>query len=85
MAKITRATAEQDHILRIEFEGGNSVIFNMAELMKTLPYYSLNDPERFRNFTVEPKAIRWKDIEVPGQAPVPVRLTVDTILFSIRE
>lgn len=85
MAKITRATPEQDHILRIEFEGGSSVIFNMGELMKTLPYYSLNDPTRFRDFKVEPKAIRWRDVEVPGQAPMPVRLTVDTILFAIRE
>lgn len=85
MAKITCATPEQDHILRIEFEGGSSVIFDMGELIKTLPYCSLNDPKRFRDFTVEPKAIRWKDVEVPGQAPVPVRLTVDTILFAIRE
>jgi hypothetical protein len=69
MAKITRATPEQGYVLRIE----------------SLPYYSLNDPERFRDFTVEPKAIRWKDVEVPGQAPMPVRLTVDTILFAIRE
>lgn len=85
MAKITRATPEQGYVLRIEFEGGSSVIFNMSELIKTLPYYSLNDLERFRDFTVEPKAIRWKDVEVPGQAPMPVRLTVDTILFAIRE
>ena len=85
MAKITRATALQDHVLHIEFDGGSSVIFNMGEFVKTLPYRSLIDPKHFRDFTVEPKAIRWKDVEVPGQAPVPVRLTVDTILFAIRE
>lgn len=85
MSKILKVTANDDFTLRVEFEHGNTIIFNMRQLIKTMPFYSLNDPERFRDITLEEKAIRWPDAGNNGQSGMPVRLTVDNILFTIRE
>lgn len=85
MSKMLKATANDDYTLVVEFEHGNKIIFNMQQLIKTMPYYSLNNLECFKNITLEEKAIRWPDAGNLGQRPVPVRLTVDQMLFTIRE
>jgi len=80
-----RVTPNDDYSLLVEFEHGNKIVFNMRELIKTMPYSSLQDLDRFKNITLEEKAIRWPD-PVPGQRTVlPIRLTVDNMLFAIRE
>jgi hypothetical protein len=84
MGKIRNATANDDYTLSIEFEHGHKIVFNMRHLIRTMPYYSLNNLECFTNITLEEKAIRWPDVEKPGEPPMPVRLTVDNILFAIR-
>lgn len=85
MSKILRATANDDYTLLLEFEGNNKILFDMKELIQTMPYYSLNDLECFRDFALEEDAIRWRDVGVPELGMRPVRLTVDDILFTIRE
>lgn len=85
MSKILRAAANDDYTLLVEFEGNHKILFDMKELIQTMPYYSLNDLERFRDFTIEEDAIRWKDVGVFELGVRPVRLTVDDILFTIRE
>lgn len=85
MSKILKVTANDDYTLLVLFEQGHKIIFNMKPLINTMPYYSLNNPERFKSITLEEKAIRWPDVKKPGQPPVPVRLTVDNILFAIRD
>ncbi len=85
MSKILKATANDDYTLLVEFEGNNKILFDMKELIQTMPYYSLNDLERFRDFVLEGDAIRWKDVGVVELGMRPVRLTVDDILFTIRE
>ena len=85
MSKMLKVTTNDDYTLLVEFEHGNKIIFNMQPLINTMPYYSLNDLERFKDITIEEKAIRWPD-PVPGQKSImPVRLTVDNMLFTIRE
>jgi len=77
MSKMLKVTPNDDYTLLVEFEHGNKIIFNMQPLINTMPYYSLNDLERFKDITIEEKAIRWPD-PVPGQKSImPVRLTVD--------
>ena len=49
-----------------------------------MPYYSLNDLERF-NLSLEEKAIRWPDVVSDSSTVMPVRLTIDNILFAIRD
>jgi hypothetical protein len=69
----------------VEFEYGNKIVFNMLELIKTTPYCSLMDIDRFRDITLEEKAYRVAQPH-PGKSTVlPLRLTVDNMLFAIRE
>ncbi len=78
-------TPNDDYTLLIEFEHGNQILFNMQRLIKTIPYNALNDLERFKNIKVEDKALYWNDLETVGQTVMPVRLTIDNILFAIRD
>ena len=56
----------------------------MQRMIKTIPYNALNDLQRFKKVTVEDKALCWNDLGA-GQTMIPVRLTVDNILFAIRD
>lgn len=77
-------TPNNDYTLLIEFEYGNQILFNMQRLVTTMPYHRLSDPELFRDVKFEDKAVCW-DTEPPGQTLIPLRLTVDNILFTIRD
>lgn len=84
MSKIIKVTPNDDYTLLVEFEYCNKIIFNMRELIKTIPFSSLEDLSRFKDVTTEEKAIRWRE-PIPGQkSVVPVRLTMDNMLFTIR-
>ena len=85
MSKMLKVTPTDDYALLVEFENGNSILFNMKNLIETMPYSSLKDLKRFKDIKLEDKAIRWPD-PIPGQASLyPIRLTVDNMLFTIRE
>ena len=81
--KITNVCATDDYRLLIDFEKGNRVVFNMRRMVETLPYYRLNDPDTFKAVRFEDKAVYW---EAPDGKPeiIPMRITVDEILFSLR-
>ena len=84
MSKILKVTPNDDYTLLVEFEHGNKIIFNMREIIKTMPFSSLEDLSRFKDITVEEKAICWPE-PVPGEKSImPLRLTVDNMLFTIR-
>ena len=68
MSKMLRVTPNDDYTLLVEFERGNKILFNMREMIKTIPYSSLENLDRFREVTLEEKAIRWPDL-VPGKKP----------------
>lgn len=85
MSRILKVTPNDDYTLLVEFEHGHKIIFNMGELIKTIPYSSLADLGRFKDITLEQKAIRWPDPKAPEKSMMPVRLTVDNMLFAIRE
>lgn len=84
MSKILKVTPNDDYTLLVEFEQGNQILFDMKPMLKSLPFRSLNDLNRFKNFTVEEKAILWSDPLAPDESIMPLRLTVDNILFTIR-
>jgi hypothetical protein len=84
MSRILNVTPNDDYTLLIKFEQGNEILFNMKPMLKSLPYRILNDLTRFRNITLEEKAICWPDPAAPDESIVPLRLTVDNILFTIR-
>ncbi len=84
MSRMLKVTPGDDYTLLVEFEHGNRILFHMGDLIETMPYNSLRDLRRFKDITLEEKAIRWP-APVPGRAQYPIRLTVDNILFAIRE
>ena len=85
MSNIINVTPKDDYSLLIEFEHGNKIIFSMQRLIKTLPYSSLNDFERFKDIKFMDKVIFWQGISNSNSTMPHLRLTVDNILFTIRD
>lgn len=85
MSKILKVTPNDDYTLLLEFEHGNKIIFNMRDMIKTIPFSSLEDLNRFKNVIVEEKAICWPEPVPNEKSIIPLRLTVDNILFTIRD
>lgn len=50
-----------------------------------MPYYRLSSLEDFKKVRFEDKAIYWDTDKPLVETSVPPRLTVDSILFSIRD
>ena len=84
MSKLIKVTPNEDHTLLLEFEQGSKILYDMKSLLESLPYRKLNDLKRFMNITVEDKAVCWPDPSDRDEHIMPLRLTVDSILFSIR-
>ncbi len=84
MNNILKVTPNDDYTLLVEFEEGNQILFNMKPMLKSPPFRVLNDLHRFKHFTLEEKAICWPDPMAREERIVPLRLTVDNILFTIR-
>lgn len=83
MSSIIGVTAHDDFTVLIEFEQGNKVLFNMSQLVDTLPYIRLSDPLFFKTVEYEAKSIYWEEPNASG-CLFPLRFSVDEILFSIR-
>ncbi len=84
MSRILKVTPNDDYTLLVEFEHGNKIIFNMQDMIKTIPYSSLADLSRFKNITLEEKAISWPEPVPDEKSIIPLRVTVDNMLFTIR-
>ena len=84
MSKIVNVHGSDDYMLLIDFEDGSSITFNMQKLVKTIPYCRLKDPKSFRTVKFKEKSVYWNDGE-DKQEYLPVKLSVDTILFSLRD
>ncbi|WPC40243.1 DUF2442 domain-containing protein [Clostridium sp. JS66] len=85
MSRITKVTPNDDYSILIEFEGGNKILFNMQRLVNTIRYSSLKDIERFRNIRIEDKTIFWQEVGSSKQNIIPIMLTLDNILFALRD
>jgi len=81
VSKLVGVTPNDDYTLLIEFERGNRILFNMERIVKTLPYQALSDLELFRKVRMEKPSVCW-DTEL---TPIPIRFTVENILFAIRD
>lgn len=83
ISNIISVIPNDDFTLLIEFEHGNKVLFNMKQMINSIPYNALNNLECFKKLRIEEKAISW-DAYNPNTV-IPLRLTVDHILFTIRD
>jgi hypothetical protein len=81
--KITNVQATDDYKLLIDFEEGNRVSFNMQRMVETIPYFRLRQLDAFKAVKFEDKAVYW---DPPDGKPeyMPMRITVDEILFTLR-
>lgn len=85
MGKMIKVTPNDDYSILIELEGGNKILFNMQRLVNTIHYSRLKDIERFKNIRVEDKKIFWKELDSSKQSIMPIMLTLDNILFALRD
>ena len=81
--KIVNVRVAEDYMLLIDFENGSQVNFSMKRMIETIPYRRLSDPDIWGSVKFVDKAVYW---DPPDEKPeiVPMRLTVDEILFSLR-
>lgn len=85
MSRIISVIPNEDYTLIIEFENGNKILFDMHDMIKTLPYSSLKDIKLFGKVEFGDKIIFWRDTGIQNSVLSPVRLTLDNILFAMRD
>ncbi|AKN29845.1 GNAT family acetyltransferase [Clostridium carboxidivorans P7] len=83
--RILKVTPNDDYSILIEFEGGDNILFNMQRLVNTIRYSSLKDIERFKNIRIEDKTIFWQEVDSSKENMMPIMLTLDNILFALRD
>lgn len=83
MSKIVNVYAGDDYKLLIDFEDGSSITYNMQKLVRTIPYLRLKDSSSFQAVKFDEESVYW---DAGDEKPeyFPLRLSVDTILFSLR-
>lgn len=84
MSKIISVCGSDDYKLFIDFDDGNSITYNMQKLIKTIPYLRLKDRNCFLAVKFDDKFVYWGTGAEKTEV-LPLRLSVDTILFSIRD
>jgi hypothetical protein len=84
MSKIEQVHASEDYKLLIDFNDGSKISFNMEKMVKTLAYLPLKDLSNFQNVRFDEKSVYWV---VRDNKPeyFPLRLSLDNILFSLRD
>lgn len=84
MSKIKSVSGSDDYKLFIDFDDGNSIIYNMQKLIKTIPYLRLKNMNCFLAVKFDDKSVYW-DTGAEKPECIPLRISVDSILFSIRD
>lgn len=84
MSRIINVQAGDDYMLFFDFEDGSTISFNMKKLVNTIPYLKLKDPSNFQSVKFDDKFVYW---EATDEKPeyLPLKLSIDTILFSLRD
>jgi len=83
MSSIVNVKTSDDYKLLIDFEDGSNLTFNMQKMVEAIPYFRLKDPSSFRAVKFDEKSVYWN---APDGKPeyLPLKLSIDTILFSLR-
>ncbi|MDD3167835.1 MAG: DUF2442 domain-containing protein [Eubacteriales bacterium] len=84
MSRILNVQARDDYKLFIDFEDGSSITYNMQKLVETIPYVRLKDPASFRAVKFDEKSLYWEAADTKPEY-LPLRISVDSILFSLRD
>ena len=81
--KIQNVKATDNYMLIVELEDGSRIQFNMQKKLKSAPFSEVKDLERFKTVKFQERAVYWDSDGKPKHRPL--RLTVDDILFSLRQ
>lgn len=84
MSRVVNVQARDDYKLFIDFEDGSSIVYNMQKLVETLPYVKLKDPASFHAVKFDEKSLYWDALDAKPEY-IPLRISVDSILFSLRD
>ena len=84
MSRIINVQGSDDYKLLIDFENGSNINFNMQNMIRTIPYCRLKDPESFHAVKFDAKSVYW-DAEDQKPEYLPLRISIDSILFSLRD
>ena len=84
MSKIAEVHGSEDYKLLIDFEDGSKIEYNMAKMVKTLPYRQLKELSNFQKVKIKDKLIFW-DLTETASTYFPLCLSIDHILLSLRE
>jgi len=84
MSRMISVQGSDDYKLLIEFEDGSKLAFNMRRLVKTIPYIRLKDTACFQAVKFDEKSVYW---DADDQKPeyLPLRISIDSILFALRD
>lgn len=83
MSKIVNVCTGDEYKLLIDFEDGSNITYNMQKLVRTIPYLRLQNPASFQAVKFDEESVYWDAADKKPEY-FPLRLSVDTILFSLR-
>jgi Protein of unknown function (DUF2442). len=83
MSKIIGVMPHENYTLTLSFDDGSELLFNMQKQVETLQFHKLKESGLFVKVRFSDKSIFWQDED--GCKAAPMILTVDNILFSLRD
>lgn len=84
MSRIVNAQAGDDYMLFLNFEDGSNIAFNMKRLVNSIPYLKLKETSYFQSVKFDDKFVYWNPSDERPEY-IPLKLSIDTILFSLRD
>lgn len=85
MSKITGVTPHEDYTLTLSFDDGSQLTFNMQKKVETVQFHKLKQNGLFAKVRFSDKSVFWGETEPSARETSPLRLTLDNILFSLRD
>lgn len=85
MSKIIGVTPHEDYTMTLSFDDGSALLYNMQKQVETIRFRKLKEDGLFSKARFSDKSVFWAEDGVPPSGPAPLRLTLDNILFSLRD
>ncbi|HEX3039060.1 MAG TPA: GNAT family acetyltransferase [Caproiciproducens sp.] len=80
MSRIVKAVPKDDYRMEISFSDGSTLEFSMKRQIETAQFRSIREREMFQRVCFDDKSIFWQ-----AGSSKPLRLTLDSILFTLRD
>lgn len=80
MSKIISVVPKNGYVLTISFSDGSTLNFSMKRQVNTVQFRSIREEAVFQKVSFDDKSVFWRE-----NASQLLRLTVDSILFTLRD